>query len=345
MNKSSIFVPSCEKPSGMEVSGRLVGIDSMVTSLGGQSRSGSVPRRVSQPLASEAAGWSVALLNLPPSFLEAPSGDLLFKFGDLDGLRGCVEHGANVPQVLLRAAFPVIFELAHDDVLGRRNGEHLAFHFQLPRPRQSPGVQWISPTQIYVRFETGLMVNDVEVSALFAGYFHRDHLCRRTIELCWREYLGQPGNVPAIQHHDQIHIMGQARLTINDDRHAPADHVGHAQRVQPLCEHEKEVSLGHTRKSGERPDGWLRRSNRGVGRARQPPLVAGRNETAVRPPSIFAPATLFAPRFALRFSWLCTSLYSGPCVASEASTPNRQHNRLVAQMVHKWVHQPLDFNK
>ncbi len=216
--------------------------------------------------------------------------------------------------MLLRAAFPVIFELAHDDVLGRRNGEHLAFHFQLPRPRQSPGVQWISPTQIHVRIETGLMVNDVEVSALFAGYFHRDHLCRRTIELCWREYLGQPGNVPAIQHHDQIYIMGQARLTINDDRHAPADHVGHAQRVQPLCEHEKEVSLGHTRKSGERPDGWLRRSNRGVGRARQPPLVAGRNETAVRPPAIFAPATLFAPRFALRFSWLCTSLYSGPCV-------------------------------
>src|SRR2546421_896298 len=70
-----------------------------------------------------------------------PRGNLLFKFGALDCIGGCVEHGANVPQVLLRAAFAVIFELAHDDVLGMPNDEHLAFHFQLPRPRQSPGVQ------------------------------------------------------------------------------------------------------------------------------------------------------------------------------------------------------------
>src|SRR6266480_1273270 len=47
-----------------------------------------------------------------------------------------------------------------------------------------------------------------------------------------------------------------------DDRHAPADHVGYAQRGQPLCEHQKQVSFGHTRKSCERPDGWFRRSIR-----------------------------------------------------------------------------------
>src|SRR6266852_177538 len=146
------------------------------------------------------------------------------------------------------------------------------------------------------------MVNNVEVSALFARHLHGDHLCRWTIELCWREYLGQPGNVLPIKHHDQIHTMGQARLTINDDRHAPADHVGYAQRVQPLCEHQKEVSFGHTRKSCERPDRWLRWSNLGVPRATQPPLVAGRNDTAVRPLSISGPATLLARPFALRFS-------------------------------------------
>src|SRR5207245_10695084 len=60
----------------------------------------------------------------------------------------------------------------------------------------------------------------------------------------------------------------------------------------------------HNRKCCERPDGWLRRSNLGVRRAGQPPLVAGRNDTDVRPPSISAPATLlarpFAPRFSLR---------------------------------------------
>src|SRR6267378_7343178 len=119
-------------------------------------------------------------------------------------------------------------------------------------------------------------------------------------ELCWREYLGQPGDVPPIQHYDQIHIMGQARLSINDNRHAPADHVGYAQRVQPLCEHQKEVSFGHTRKSCERPDGWLRRSNLGVPRATQPPLIAGRKDTAVRPPAISGPATLLAAPVALR---------------------------------------------
>src|SRR5216684_5821878 len=146
------------------------------------------------------------------------------------------------------------------------------------------------------------MVNNVEVSALFARHFHGDHLCRWTIELCRREYLWQPGNVLPIKHHDQIHSVGQARLSINDDRHAPADHVGYAQRVQPLCEHQKEVSFGHTGKSCERPDGWLRSSNLGVPRATQPPLVAGRNDTAVRPPAISAPATLLAPPFALRFS-------------------------------------------
>src|SRR5437899_12924092 len=112
------------------------------------------------------------------------------------------------------------------------------------------------------------------------------------MKLVWREYLGQPSNVLTIQHHDQTHMMGQARLSTNDDRHAPADHVGYAQRVQPLCEHQKEVSFGHTRKCCERPDGWLRRSNPGVPRAAQPPLVAGRNDTDVRPPSISGPATL-----------------------------------------------------
>src|SRR5216684_882351 len=126
------------------------------------------------------------LLNLPPGILQAPRGNQLFKFGALDGLGGCVEHGANVPQVLLRAAFPVIFEFAHDDVFGWRNDEYLAFRFQLPRSRQSPGVQRISSTQIHVRFETGLVVDNVEVSALFTRHFYRDHLCRWTVELCRR---------------------------------------------------------------------------------------------------------------------------------------------------------------
>jgi len=40
-----------------------------------------------------------------------------------------------------------------------------------------------------------------------------------------------------MQHHDQIHIMGQEGLSINDDRHVPANHVGYAQCVQPLGEH------------------------------------------------------------------------------------------------------------
>src|SRR5260370_28147065 len=77
------------------------------------------------------------LLNLPPGILQAPRANLLFKFGASDHLGGCVERGANVPHVLLRAAFPVVFEFAHDDILKGRNDEHLAFHFQLPRPRQS----------------------------------------------------------------------------------------------------------------------------------------------------------------------------------------------------------------
>ncbi len=68
-------------------------------------------------------------------------------------------------------------------------------------------MQRISPAQIHVRFETGLVVNNVEVSALFARHFHGAHLCWGTIRLCRWEYLGQPGNVLPIQHHDQIHIM------------------------------------------------------------------------------------------------------------------------------------------
>src|SRR5713226_1672964 len=150
--------------------------------------------------------------------------------------------------------------------------------------------------------------DDVEVSALFARDFHGDHLCRWTIELCRREYLAKAGNVPLIQHHDQNYTIGQARFSINDDRHAPADHIGYAQRVQPLCEHQKEVSFGHTRKSCERLDGWLRRSNRGAPRATRPPLVAGRNNTAVRPPAISGPATLLATPFALRFPSGCASV-------------------------------------
>src|SRR5258706_235924 len=73
-------------------------------------------------------------------------------------------------------------------------------------------------------------------------------------------------------------------------------------RVQALGEHLKEVSFGHTGKSGERPRGWLRRSSLGVPRARQPPLIAARNNRAVRRPAISAPATLLAEPFALRFS-------------------------------------------
>ena len=145
-------------------------------------------------------------------------------------------------------------------------------------------------------------VNDVEVPAVFARHFHRDHLRRWTIELCRRKYLGQSGNVLPIQRHDHVHIMRQARFAINDDGNAPADHVGHAQRVQPPREHQKEVSLGHTGKSRERPARWPRRSNPGVSRATQPPSVAGRNDTAVRPPSISAPATSLAPLVALRSS-------------------------------------------
>src|SRR5260370_21452456 len=58
----------------------------------------------------------------------------------------------------------------------------------------------------------------------------------------------------------------------------------------------------HTRKTRGRPRGWLRRSNRGARRATQRPLIAGRSNTGVRRPAISAPATLLAPRVALRFS-------------------------------------------
>src|SRR4029077_17657496 len=121
--------------------------------------------------------------------------------------------------------------------------------------------------------------NNVEVSALFARHFHLDYLRRRTVELCWGECLAQPGYVRRCQPHDQIQIMRKARLSVNDDRHTPADHVGYAQRVQSLGEHQKEISFGHTRKSCERPDEWLRRSNRDVPCAMRRPSVAGRNST------------------------------------------------------------------
>src|ERR1700688_4326894 len=96
--------------------------------------------------------------------------------------------------------------------------------------------------------------------------------------------------------------MSQPRLSINYDRHAPADHVSYAQRVQALCEHQKEVSFGHGGKSGERPGGWLRPSNPDVPRARQPPLVAVRNDTDVQPPAISVPVTWPAARVELQVS-------------------------------------------
>src|SRR5579859_167412 len=152
-------------------------------------------------------GWGTlpqsipGLLNLEPHVLEAPRGNVLFEFGAVDRVRGCVQNRANVPQMLLGAAFPIIFELPQDDVLGRRNHDHLTIHFQPPHPCQSPGVQRISSTQIYVRIETGLLMNDVEVPALFARRFYCDYLAWRTIKLFWREYFGQPCDMLAIQHH------------------------------------------------------------------------------------------------------------------------------------------------
>src|SRR5271168_1796252 len=59
--------------------------------------------RVARPLgfaSPKGAGFRFlipALHNLPPRLLQAPRGNLFFKFGAVDRARGCVKDGANIP--------------------------------------------------------------------------------------------------------------------------------------------------------------------------------------------------------------------------------------------------------
>src|SRR6266566_4680310 len=114
------------------------------------------------------------------------------------------------------APLSVVLELANDHVFGRGNHDGFALDLQASSPSEAPCVQRILAGEIDVGLEAGLMVNDVEVSSLFPRRLQQDLLLGRAVELLQRKNLRESGDLLAVEDDDDVHVVGQAGLTVND---------------------------------------------------------------------------------------------------------------------------------
>ncbi|MEJ0089675.1 MAG: hypothetical protein WDM80_08030 [Limisphaerales bacterium] len=122
-----------------------------------------------------------------PILLRPRSAQSILQGDAIQLFAGNLEHRPNVPQMFLRTAFAKILQLADDDVFRRSQHKHFVLKLNLAPVSETPCVQFIPSGRIDICFEAGVLVDDIEMTVLFARNFSQNGFQGRQIEICWRK--------------------------------------------------------------------------------------------------------------------------------------------------------------
>jgi hypothetical protein len=109
-------------------------------------------------------------------------------------------------------------------------------------------VQRIVAGKIDIRFEAGVVMNEIEVAFLSPGRFLNDDLARRAVEMRLIKRLDQFLDACLRQNEHEIDIHRQARLAVDHPGDAAGDEVSQSSFIERTSEKQHQISLGHSRR-------------------------------------------------------------------------------------------------
>ena len=110
---------------------------------------------------------------------------------------------------------------------------------------EGPGTEFVTSSRIDICLKSGFSVDNVEMTTVFPLGFRGDCLRRRHIEIGGGEDMGQLLNVRIVEKHNEINIVGEARLPVKDRSDAARDHVTNVGAVEGAHEQQEELRFGH----------------------------------------------------------------------------------------------------
>src|ERR1044071_882685 len=148
--------------------------------------------------------------------------------------------------------------------------------------RGRPAMQLVE-CYIDVCFETTIMVDQIAMTALSASHLDRQDILGRAIELVERERVDEALDIAGGERDHDIHIVGQARLAIEDPRHAACHEVRDAEAFESDDEWLELARFPHAGRSFGRARRSRPRSTSGGGGALALRAAARRPRRPARP--------------------------------------------------------------
>ena len=105
------------------------------------------------------------------------------------------EHGTNIAQMFFRATLPVVFKFTNYHVFRWREHHRFPFELYLPPQLESPGIQFISPSEVEISLEARREVNEFEMAALLPSCLGGVRFRWRHIKIRGRKCFGQRFNI------------------------------------------------------------------------------------------------------------------------------------------------------
>src|ERR1051325_1491026 len=169
--------------------------------------------------------------------------------------------------MFFRTTFLVVFQLPHDDIFRRREQDCLSCQDIALLVSKGPGMQLASMSEVEVSFQTRISMDDIEMAVPLTRHFLVDSIEGRQIKLRRRIDLCKPLDVLQSQEHDQVHVVGHTRLTVQHGRNTASHEVTDTQHAERMHEQLDQVRFGHAEKYGAPLAQPAARTNRGVGSA------------------------------------------------------------------------------
>jgi hypothetical protein len=128
----------------------------------------------------------------------------------------------------------------------------------------------IAVCEINVRFETALVMDEVEVPPLRSKHFSDYDFLGRAVELLEGKQLSDARGVASRKREHEIHIVSDSRLSVEHASDAARDHVREPRSLEASGEEKNEVSLGHARRLLSQRPQLDRSTNLGAADVRMP---------------------------------------------------------------------------
>ena len=159
---------------------------------------------------------------------EIEGGEVVIEEIVVDDVGGFLQHGGDVAEVFLRAAFAEEFEFADDEVFRGGEGDLEAIDIDDFHVFHSPLVERITGYEIDIRLEQAVLADDVEMATDSPDNFGGDDIGRREVKIGFGESFDEAGDVGDLDLEDEVDIVGKAWFSVGHGGDGAGDCVGQA---------------------------------------------------------------------------------------------------------------------